>query len=72
MTTWRSACVLAVAAIVGACVSGGSACDGWRPIPLKPSSAVYLVSTDRPAGVAIASHNAFGARKCHWTTGGAF
>jgi hypothetical protein len=53
-------------------VSGGSTCDGWRPILLKPASAVYLVTNDRPAGEAIASHNEFGRIKCGWKTGGAF
>lgn len=51
---------------VAACQTSGSACDGWRPIPLRPASAVYLTGNDRPAAEAIAGHNEFGKRKCGW------
>lgn len=64
--TWRFACALAVAVSVGACNTGGSTCDGWRPIPLQPATAVYLVGHDRPAAEAIAGHNDFGGKKCGW------
>lgn len=62
-----SASVLAVAAFVSGCqTTAGNACDGWRPVPLAPASAVYLVKNDRPAAEAVVGHNAFGRKKCGW------
>lgn len=72
MTTWRCACALILAGTAGACVTGGSACDGWRRIAVAPATAVYLVEHDRPAGEAIAGHNEHGRRLCGWSTGGSF
>lgn len=71
MTMCRYASVLAVALSVAACgTAGGSACDGWRRIPLAAGTAVYLAREDRPAGEAIASHNEHGHRLCGWKNGG--
>ena len=51
---------------VAGCQTAGSLCDGWRPIPVRPVTAAYLVANDRPAAEGIAGHNDFGEMKCGW------
>lgn len=58
--------VIGSALSLAACQSNAKNCAGWKPISLKPATAVYLSGNDTPAGQGIASHNAFGKAAGCW------
>lgn len=58
-----------IVSLVGACVTTGNQCDGWRPITMKAKTAAYINANDDKAADGVLGHNEFGERLGCWAAG---
>lgn len=52
--------------ILSGCQTNSTNCAGWKPIPLKPASAVYLAGNDEKAAGALVGHDRYGKAQGCW------